>query len=157
MNWTRFAVQPHSSTSRVGREMLAEANPKGSCAKFVQSLARCSSVHGFFADLGYREKLTHFPRHQSRSRCSARGKGISSDKGLRAGVHQPHAADRPRCAFRERFCSAIDESLGRHTTSLIAVPLMTEQAVLGVLEVLNKTTGRCFDDVDLDVLSARPA
>lgn len=83
------------------------------------------------------------------------GKGISSDEGIAGWVftnRMPLIV--PDVRSDERFCSALDESLGHQTTSLIAAPLMTEQAVLGVIEVLNKTTGRCFDDVDLDVLSA---
>lgn len=53
-----------------------------------------------------------------------------------------------------RFFSAIDESLGHHTTSLIGVPLMTKGEMIGIIEVLNKKSGEKFDDHDLEMLSA---
>lgn len=54
----------------------------------------------------------------------------------------------------ERFFSAIDESLGFRTNSLIAVPLMAHGTSLGVIEILNKRTGERFDENDEEVLSA---
>jgi signal transduction histidine kinase len=54
----------------------------------------------------------------------------------------------------ERFYSTIDESLGHRTTSLIAVPLMTQQQMLGVIEVLDKRSEEGFDELDLDILTA---
>ena len=83
------------------------------------------------------------------------GRGISADEGIAGWVftnRRPVIV--PDVRADERFCSAIDESLGHQTISLIAAPLMTEQAMLGVIEVLNKKTGQGFDDVDLDVLTA---
>lgn len=54
-----------------------------------------------------------------------------------------------------RFFSAIDESLGFHTTtSLLAVPLLAKGEAIGVLEVLNKTSDQPFDQRDADLLMA---
>jgi signal transduction histidine kinase len=53
----------------------------------------------------------------------------------------------------ERFYSKIDESLGRQTTSLIAAPLMTQQEVLGVIELVDKRSRKTFDELDLDILT----
>lgn len=54
-----------------------------------------------------------------------------------------------------RFFSAIDESLGFHTTSsLLAVPLVAKGEAIGVLEVLNKTSKEPFDQQDADLLMA---
>jgi len=40
-----------------------------------------------------------------------------------------------------RFFSGIDEQIGFHTTSLLAVPLWIHERVIGVLEVVNKKVG----------------
>ncbi len=53
-----------------------------------------------------------------------------------------------------RFFSAIDESLGFHTSSLLAVPLIAKGEAIGVLEVLNKTSEQPFDQQDNDLLMA---
>ena len=54
----------------------------------------------------------------------------------------------------ERFFKGIDESLGFKTISLIAAPLMTQNEIIGVIEVLNKRSGERFDEQDLDILTA---
>ena len=53
-----------------------------------------------------------------------------------------------------RFFSAIDESLGFHTNSLLAVPLVAKGEAIGVLEVLNKTSEQPFDQQDTELLMA---
>jgi signal transduction histidine kinase len=53
-----------------------------------------------------------------------------------------------------RFYSAIDESLGYHTSSLVAVPMITKGQGIGVLQVLNKKSGERFDENDRDILYA---
>jgi len=53
-----------------------------------------------------------------------------------------------------RFFGAIDESLGYHTSSLLAVPLLVKGEGIGVLEVLNKASEEPFDQEDTDLLMA---
>ena len=53
-----------------------------------------------------------------------------------------------------RFSNYIDKSLGFHTQSLIGVPLMTQEEMLGVIEIVNKRSGEQFDEIDLETLSA---
>jgi signal transduction histidine kinase len=53
-----------------------------------------------------------------------------------------------------RFFSAIDESLGYHTSSLLAVPLLVKGEAIGVLEVLNKISHEPFDQQEVDLLMA---
>jgi len=53
-----------------------------------------------------------------------------------------------------RFFGAIDESLGFHTSSLLAVPLVTQGEAIGILEVLNKRSQQSFDEQDTDLLVA---
>ena len=53
-----------------------------------------------------------------------------------------------------RFFGAIDESLGFHTSSLLAVPLVAKGEAIGVLEVLNKASEQPFDQQDVELLMA---
>ena len=52
----------------------------------------------------------------------------------------------------DRWISAVDQSIGFHTRSLIAVPLILQDRVLGVMEVVNSMTEDHFNDADLDLL-----
>lgn len=58
-----------------------------------------------------------------------------------------------------RFFSDIEQTIGYSTKSMLAIPLITKNKVVGVLEVLNKKRGR-FGDADesmLTVLGAQAA
>jgi len=52
----------------------------------------------------------------------------------------------------QRFNKAIDNVTGFVTRSVIAVPLVSEREVIGVLEVLNKVGDSGFSEQDLEVL-----
>ena len=52
----------------------------------------------------------------------------------------------------DRWISAVDQSIGFHTRSLIAVPLILQDRVLGVMEVVNSMTEDHFNNADLDLL-----
>jgi GAF domain-containing protein len=52
----------------------------------------------------------------------------------------------------DRWISAVDQSVGFHTQSLMAVPLILEDKVLGVMEVVNSRSEDHFNDKDLDLL-----
>jgi K+-sensing histidine kinase KdpD len=45
-----------------------------------------------------------------------------------------------------RFSNQIDTKVGFRTTDILAVPLLAREAVIGVLEVVNKSTGRFTKD-----------
>lgn len=64
---------------------------------------------------------------------------------------EPLIVDRPR--LDDRFYSHIDETFGFKTTSLICAPLLGEDKVVGVIEVLNKFSQEAFNEVDLDLLT----
>lgn len=51
-----------------------------------------------------------------------------------------------------RFSPLVDEAIGFQTTSLICVPLVTGDRVLGALEVVNPRSDREFNEIDLNVL-----
>ncbi len=86
--------------------------------------------------------------HQGEKR-TPRDLRLPSGKGIAGWVAQtgenvlvPYAPSDPR------FSSSIDKQTDFHTTSLLAVPLRVRQAVIGVLELVNKQDGH-FDQSDL--------
>ena len=64
---------------------------------------------------------------------------------------EPLLVDRAR--LDDRFYSRIDETFGFETTSLICAPLLGQDKVIGVIEVLNKFSRQAFNEVDLDLLT----
>ena len=52
----------------------------------------------------------------------------------------------------DRWISAVDQSIGFHTQSLLAVPLIFEDKILGVMEVVNTLSEVHFNDTDLSLL-----
>ncbi len=52
----------------------------------------------------------------------------------------------------KRFSSRVDRHTGFRTKTLMAAPIKSKGQVLGVLEVINKTTGESFSEEDLDLL-----
>ncbi len=52
----------------------------------------------------------------------------------------------------ERFFSGVDEKTGFRTKSIIAVPLLLKNKILGVIQVINKINGGHFDADDRDLL-----
>ena len=52
-----------------------------------------------------------------------------------------------------RFSSRVDEVFSFQTYSMVCVPLVARDKVLGVIEVLNKSSGRDFAEADQDLLS----
>lgn len=52
----------------------------------------------------------------------------------------------------DRWISAVDQSIGFHTQSLMAVPLILEERILGVMEVVNSLSEDHFSNTDLSLL-----
>jgi sigma-B regulation protein RsbU (phosphoserine phosphatase) len=52
----------------------------------------------------------------------------------------------------DRWISAVDQSIGFHTQSLLAVPLIFEDNILGVMEVVNTLSEVHFNNTDLSLL-----
>jgi len=53
-----------------------------------------------------------------------------------------------------RFFPAVDKATGFQTRSILAVPLMDHDQIVGVLEILNTAKAKQFDRADLDLLTA---
>src|SRR4029079_11525920 len=53
-----------------------------------------------------------------------------------------------------RFLGTVDKATGFQTRSILAVPLMDHDQVVGVLEILNTSKAKQFDQSDLDFLTA---
>jgi GAF domain-containing protein len=52
-----------------------------------------------------------------------------------------------------RFFPAVDEAFGANTRSLVCVPVLLDDGrLLGIIEVLNKTDDREFNQDDLDLI-----
>ena len=88
------------------------------------------------------------------------GLRIPSSRGIAGWVvmsGQPIAVDDVRAD--SRFASDAAESTGYVPTSILAMPLETERRMLGVIEVLDRGTGRGggADDMELLALFARQA
>ncbi len=71
--------------------------------------------------------------------------------GWVAAHRQPLMTNSPR--FDARFSSLVDDSFDFQTQSLVAVPLLGRERVIGVIEVLNKFNGQEFTEADLDLLT----
>ncbi len=83
------------------------------------------------------------------------GQRMPADKGIAGWVFTQRQPDIVHEVRRnERFYGTFDESLGYHTSSLVAVPMITKGQCIGVLEVLNKESGEGFDENDRDILYA---
>lgn len=53
-----------------------------------------------------------------------------------------------------RFLPAVDKGTGFQTRSILAVPLMDHEQIVGVLEILNTAKAKQFERSDLDLLTA---
>jgi GAF domain-containing protein len=83
-----------------------------------------------------------------------RGYRISKTTGVAGWVAthaEPLIVDRPW--LDDRFHSRVDETFGFKTISLICAPLLGQEKVIGVIEVLNKFSQQAFNEVDLDLLT----
>jgi len=92
--------------------------------------------------------LVHGERHDAiESYRLAEGTGVA---GWAAKHRQPVIVNNPRQDWR--FSSLVDEVFGFETRSLVALPLVAGDRVLGVLELLNKFSGEDYTEGDLDLL-----
>lgn len=94
----------------------------------------------FVAVIGERAKELH-------------GFRIPADSGVAGWVRKHQKATLVRDVRKdERWISAVDQSIGFHTRSLMAVPLVNSDRVLGVMEVVNALSEDHFNERDLDLL-----
>ncbi len=59
----------------------------------------------------------------------------------------------PDVAADARFAAKIDDSTGFQTRSILAVPLIVQDRVIGVAEVINRNDGKAYNDDDLALFS----
>ncbi|MBN1310320.1 MAG: GAF domain-containing protein [Anaerolineae bacterium] len=76
------------------------------------------------------------------------GRGIA---GWVAQKNQPTIVNNARADIR--FYPGIDDAFKFQTNSVLAVPIVGQGRVLGVIEVLNKRSGRIFDPADQTLLT----
>ena len=81
------------------------------------------------------------------------GYRIPADSGVAGWVNRTRkAALVPDVRKDDRWISAVDQSIGFHTRSLMAVPLVLGDRVLGVMEVVNALPEKHFNDRDLALI-----
>ena len=90
-----------------------------------------------------------FPTHEIEAIRHLR---LPRDQGVAGWVVSHGMSAVTEDAYRdERFVSEIDKSTGFKTQSMLAVPLLIRDEVIGVIEILNKTQTD-FDDEDLTMV-----
>ncbi|MFQ5614689.1 MAG: GAF domain-containing protein [Anaerolineae bacterium] len=82
--------------------------------------------------------------HKLRDYRIQEGEGIA---GWVAQHRKPLIVNNPR--FDRRFSPRIDAKFGFQTRSIVAVPLLANDKVIGVIELVNKRDGGLFTDNDL--------
>lgn len=81
------------------------------------------------------------------------GYRIPADNGVAGWVKRTRrSALVPDVRRDDRWISAVDQSIGFHTRSLMAVPLVLGDRVLGVMEVVNAMPETHFDNKDLALI-----
>ena len=82
------------------------------------------------------------------------GKSIPGAVGIAGYVYQKRIPYRSGNARRDRhFYSKLDETIDYQTKTVLAVPIMLEHEVCGVLELLNREDGEGFSERDLSLLT----
>ena len=85
---------------------------------------------------------------------SLESQSMPSDQGIAGWVfthRKPLIVNDVRLDTRR--CELVDECLGLPCASMIAAPLIIEQEVFGVIEILNKRSEEPFTEFDLDILT----
>ncbi len=140
----------------VARDLTSELNLQRLLEKIVRSavaVLEASAGSLLLWDASSNELV--FTATQGVGESSLVGRRMPAYKGIAGWVFcQCQSAIVNDVQKDERFFSAIDESLGHRTNSLIAVPLIVQGKSLGVIEILNKRTGERFSESDEEVLSA---
>jgi GAF domain-containing protein len=80
---------------------------------------------------------------------SLKGYRMPSHEGIAGWVvthQQPVVVENAR--LDTRFSQRVDQQTGFYTRSILAVPLVGDDRVLGVVEVINKRQNEPFDDLD---------
>lgn len=88
------------------------------------------------------------------ARSQLPGYRIRGDQGIAGWVAQNRQGVIVNNARRDpRFLAQVDQAFNFETRSLVCVPLIARQKTLGVIEILNKTSGHDFTETDLHLLS----
>lgn len=81
------------------------------------------------------------------------GYRIPADSGVAGWVRRTRkSALVPDVRRDDRWISAVDQSIGFHTRSLMAVPLVLGDRVLGVMEIVNALPEQHFNEKDLALI-----
>jgi HD-GYP domain-containing protein (c-di-GMP phosphodiesterase class II) len=121
--------------------------------RMTQQTLRASASSVLLVDQDKRE--LYFRVTEGRAGKALREVRLSLDSGIAGWVARHGKPSITNDVTRDtRFNKEIDEATGFVTRSILAVPLVSERKVIGVLEVLNKVDGSGFNVNDLAVLMA---
>jgi len=121
--------------------------------RMTQQTLRASASSVLLVDQDKRE--LYFRVTEGRAGKALRQVRLSLDSGIAGWVARHGKPSITNDVTRDtRFNKEIDEATGFVTRSILAVPLVSERKVVGVLEVLNKVDGSGFNVNDLAVLMA---
>ncbi len=88
------------------------------------------------------------------TREALQGYRIPKDMGIAGWVvthAEPQVVNKAR--LDHRFSSHVDATFNFQTDSLMCVPLIAQDRMLGVIEVLNKFSGQDFNEADFNLLT----
>jgi GAF domain-containing protein len=115
----------------------------------IEALTIVESQDGSLALLDDEAAELQFVIVHGDAAASLTGYRMPSNQGIAGWVvinQQPVRIENAR--LDERFWPYVDQATGFHTRSLLAVPLIGDDRVLGVVEVVNKREDVPFDELD---------
>ena len=96
----------------------------------------------------------YFPVATNIDEPTMRGLIVPLDKSIAGWIVTNRKSVRIDDAHKDdRFYSDVEQTVGYSTKSMLGIPLITKNKVVGVLEVLNKQGNLAFTSSDLDVLT----
>jgi sigma-B regulation protein RsbU (phosphoserine phosphatase) len=144
-----------SSLQRAAETITTEEEPLPLLQKILYcALTVVDSANGSILLLDEEKNELLFAVVQGELGQTLPGHRIPADMGIAGWVathREPQIVNNVRAD--QRFFSHIDELFHFETYSLLAVPMIWRNRVLGVIEILNKFNQQDFNETDVDLLS----
>lgn len=137
----------------IARDLASTLDLDVLLARIVEAAAEITSAHaGSILLYDGAARRLYFQAATNIDRPTMRGLVVPLDGSIAGWIVANRKPVRTENVHEDpRFFSDIEESTGYSTKSLLGVPLITKQKVVGVLEVLNKKRGK-FTDADESLL-----
>ncbi len=137
---------------------LSQMNDRRKGLEFVLDNALriigCEAGSVFIADLGRQDLSFEVVRGPTADKLMALGLKVPIGVGVVGFCAQENVCLAVSDVEKDaRFYRGVSEATGYQTRSLLCAPMARQGAVVGCLEVLNKTSGKPYDQKDMAVLS----